>query len=98
MQPPSRADQARRKREALDARIAAYSRLFNPNNADARLVLADLANFCRARSSTFNPDPRLAGQLDGRREVFLRIEQHTQLSNETLWRLVEPLLSKETAK
>jgi hypothetical protein len=30
----------------------------------------------------------LAAQLDGRREVFLRIQQHTQLSHDQLWLLL----------
>lgn len=52
------------------------------------VVLSDLAKFCRAHSTTFHPDPRIAAQLDGRREVFLRIQQHLQLTDEQLWRLV----------
>lgn len=52
------------------------------------IVLADLAKFCRAHSTTFHQDPRIAAQLDGRREVFLRIQQHLQLTDEQLWRLV----------
>lgn len=82
-----------RKREALNARIGAYSRLFDPKNADARLVLEDLAAFCRAAESTFHPDARVAAQLDGRREVWNRVQQHVQLSHETLWRLAEPRLA-----
>lgn len=50
-------------------------------------VLADLAKFCRATESTFHPDPRVAATLDGRREVFLRIQQHLQLDVETLYEL-----------
>jgi len=96
--PPSRIEQIRIKKEMLDARIGAYSRLFDPDKPDARIVLEDLARFCRAGVSTFHPDARLAAQLDGRREVWLRIQQHTQLSNDTLWRLVEPMLAKETLK
>lgn len=50
-------------------------------------VLADLARFCRADQSTFHPDPRVAANLDGRREVWLRIQQHLKLDSETLYKL-----------
>lgn len=52
------------------------------------LVLTDLAKFCRAYTTTFHEDPRIAAMLDGRREVFLRIQQHLNLSNDQLWRLI----------
>lgn len=50
-------------------------------------VLLDLAEFCRANVTTFHPDPRVAAQLDGRREVWLRIQQHLHLSGEQLMEL-----------
>lgn len=50
-----------------------------------REVLKDLARFCRADRSTFHEDPRVAAALDGRREVFLRIQQHLNLSPEELF-------------
>lgn len=31
----------------------------------------------------------MAGRLDGRREVFLRIQQHLQLSDDDLWSLYD---------
>lgn len=65
-----------------------YKRAFPTDNADTVAVLKDLAKFCRAVESTFHPDPRIAAQLDGRREVFLRIQQHLQLSTEQLWALL----------
>jgi hypothetical protein len=43
-------------------------------------VLADLAGFCRANESTFAPDPRVEGILQGRREVWIRISKHLNLS------------------
>lgn len=36
-------------------------------------VLADLARFCRANTTTFDKDARIHALLEGRREVFLRI-------------------------
>lgn len=53
----------------------------------AQAVLADLARFCRANESTFHPDPYIRCQLDGRREVWLRIEQHLKLSPDQLWKI-----------
>ena len=54
----------------------------------AEPVLADLATFCRARETTHVPgDPHASALLEGRREVWLRIAELTQLSNEELWRL-----------
>lgn len=52
------------------------------------VVLADLAKFCRAYASTFHPDPRVAATLDGRREVFLRIQKYLKLTDDQLWALV----------
>lgn len=70
----------------LEQRRLAYLRTFLTEDADNQAVLADLALFCRAEESTFHPDPRIAAQLDGRREVYLRIMQHLKLSEEHLWR------------
>ena len=52
-----------------------------------KTVLRDLAEFCRAHENTFHPDPRVEARLDGRREVWLRIQQHLKLSEEELWEL-----------
>lgn len=66
----------------LRGRKRAYQLTFNtPMGED---VLIDLAKFCRAGESTFHPDPRVAAALDGRREVWLRIQQHLHLSSEQL--------------
>lgn len=73
-------------KQFLEQRRLAYLRTFNPDDADNQVVLNDLAVFCRADESTFHPDPRIAAQLDGRREVYLRLMQHLKLSEEQLWR------------
>lgn len=62
--------------------------MFN-GGADAMAVLADIAKFCRANESTAHPDPYIASKMDGRREVWLRIQHHLNLDNETLWRLYD---------
>jgi hypothetical protein len=78
-------DPARKQREFLAQRQQAYRAVFD--GPVGRLVLADLALFCRATASTFHADPRAAAQLDGRREVFLRIQEHIQISDDELWAL-----------
>lgn len=68
----------------LAQRRTAYIRTFDtPFGAE---VLADLAKFCRAQESTFHPDARVHAVAEGRREVWLRIAQHLNLSENDLWR------------
>lgn len=50
-------------------------------------VLADLSKFCRANTTTFHPDPRVHALAEGRREVWLRIQQHLQLTEDDLWKI-----------
>lgn len=58
-------------------------------------VLRDLAKFCRAEESAAVPgNDHLTWALIGRREVFLRIQQHMNLSTEEL----AELLSGKTIK
>jgi hypothetical protein len=45
-----------------------------------RAVLYDLAKFCRANESCLHPDPVVHAALGGRREVWLRIQQHLALT------------------
>ena len=57
---------------------------FSPAGND---VLIDLAKFCRANETCFHEDPRLHAVLEGRREVWLRIQEHLYLSSEDLAKL-----------
>lgn len=50
-------------------------------------VLYDLAKFCRADENTYNPDPRLSDILVGRREVWLRIQKHLNLTPDQLYEI-----------
>lgn len=75
-----------RARAYLKRRQTAYQTTFAGPTGE--LVLADLFKFCRMYKSTFHPDPRVAANLDGRREVALRIQQHLQLTDEQLWSLI----------
>lgn len=75
-------------KEFVFSRKQAYQQTFNSENRFNKAVLKDLAKFCRANKSTFNTDPRAHAVLEGRREVWLRIEQHLHLTPEQLWELV----------
>ena len=69
---------------ALGSRQNAYRKTFTGPLAD--VVLKDLAKFCRAHETTANPDsPNVGLILEGRREVWLRIAKHLNLSPQQLW-------------
>lgn len=67
----------------LSRRRTAYAKTFTGPYADE--VLRDLAKFCRAHESTFNADPRVHAVLEGRREVWLRIIEQLQLTDDELY-------------
>lgn len=71
--------------EFLLGRRGAYQATFTGPRAEE--VLRDLAKFCRAHASTAHADPHMAARLDGRREVWLRIQSHLKLSDDELWAL-----------
>lgn len=50
-------------------------------------VLTDLAEFCRANEPCFDPDPRIHAVKEGRREVWLRVQQHLNLTSEQLFEI-----------
>lgn len=66
--------------EIFETRQAAYKATFN--NPTGQRVLKDLAEFCRADVSTFDPDPRVHALLEGRREVWLRVQKLLNLTPE----------------
>jgi hypothetical protein len=68
----------RRVLSFLQGRKRAYQLAFGSPAGEA--VLLDLAKFCRAHETCFDPDPRIHAVLEGRREVWLRIQQHMNLS------------------
>lgn len=69
----------------LRRRQTAYRAVFN-DGVQAERVLKDLARFCRAQDSAFHADPRLHAVLEGRREVFLRIQKHLKLDWDQFWK------------
>lgn len=75
-----------RTRNFLSRRKMAYVAIFNGPQGET--VLADLAKFCRATETTFHTDPRAHAVLEGRREVWLRIQQNLNLTPDQLWKLV----------
>lgn len=73
-----------RARAFLFGRQRDYQLVFK-NGKAAESVLKDLAKFCRANESTFHDDQRLHAVLEGRREVWLRIQRHLNMTPEELW-------------
>lgn len=71
----------------LDTRKRNYQLTFQTNQPANIAVMEDLFKFCRAGESTFHPDARIAANLDGRREVWLRIQNHLGLTTEQLMAL-----------
>lgn len=71
-------------REAVHRRRQAYKLTFSKEGVAQQAVLTDLARFCRAHKSTFHPNNLVAARLDGRREVWLRIQHMLNLSEDEL--------------
>jgi len=71
-----------RIREFISGRKRGYQQCFNTPAGHS--VLADLAPFCRAYATCFDPDPRVHAALEGRREVWLRIVEHLHIPPEEL--------------
>ena len=78
-------DLVEKAKQFVLSRQYAYKQTFNGPLAEP--VLRDLAGFCRANESTFHEDARLHAVAEGRREVWLRIQNHLNLSPADLWRL-----------
>jgi hypothetical protein len=74
-------------RRKLQGKIVAYNHVFDHKNVFTHDVLKDLARFCRAHDSTFHKDPRIHAMLEGRREVWLRIQEMLQLDMEEIYSL-----------
>lgn len=74
-----------RLRLLIAGRQQSYKQTFKGPVAED--VLRDLARFCRANVSTFHENDRAHALAEGRREVWLRIQNHLNLSPQELWRL-----------
>lgn len=67
---------------------AAYKATLGPEQPAHLMVLEDMALFCRANESCVVPGDRdKTLMLEGRREVWLRWQQHLQLSPDQLFAL-----------
>lgn len=75
-------------RDFLRSRLQDYRYVFKSQQGIR--VLDDLAKFCRAHESTFDNDPRVEGILQGRREVWLRIARHLNMTEDELWSHFNP--------
>ena len=72
----------------LRGRKSAYMKVFSRTDLASQMVLRDLYIFCRANESCMIPgDDHRTFALEGRREVWLRIQQHIGLSPEELLNL-----------
>lgn len=65
----------------------AYNQVFSRDNKYTHIVLKDLAKFCRACETTYTKDERLHAALEGRREVFLRIQEYLNLTPDEIYEL-----------
>jgi hypothetical protein len=68
--------------EQMQERKRAYQLAFTSPAGIA--VLEDLTRFCRGEVTCFDSDPRMHALLEGRRDVYLRIKRHLNLSTEQL--------------
>lgn len=71
----------------LFSRKQAYETVFDSKSVDAKIVMKDLAQFCRADQPTFHADPRVHALIEGRREVWLRIQKYLNLGPDELWEI-----------
>ena len=77
-------------RQFVSSRALAYRRTFPLTSPDARIVLGDLARFAHAHETPFRKDQRATDVLIGRQEMFLRIQQHLQMTDKELWEFFTP--------
>jgi hypothetical protein len=88
--------------EFLRTRKTAYQLTFQVDQPANLEVLIDLARFCRANESTVvSGDEVKSHMLAGRREVWLRIQQHLGLTPDQLFQLYSgnsPISREESKK
>lgn len=83
--------------EFLRNRKQCYQLTFEKRQPANVTVLIDLASFCRANESCVVPGDRdRTLMLEGRREVWLRIQQHLNLTPEQLFDLYSNNAPRET--
>lgn len=80
-------DTVERIKRLFGERRYAYTMVFDPKNMYTKRVLFDLAKFCRAHEPTFHKDPRIHAMLEGRRDVWLRIQEQLNLNVDQIYEL-----------
>lgn len=82
-----RAYEEGKAQQELRDRRDAYLRFFGGTGTanDKRLVMGDLRRFCRGGETPWDNDPRVHALLTGRFEVFMRIQDHLELTFDDLW-------------
>lgn len=78
-------DLYQKAKDFIRSRQTAYRFVFKSDDKAVEMVLKDLAKFCRANKTCFHNDPRIHANLEGRREVFLRIIEHLNLTPDEYW-------------
>lgn len=78
-------DLYQKAKDFIRDRQTAYRFVFKSDDKAVEMVLKDLAKFCRANKTCFHSDPRIHANLEGRREVFLRIVEHLNLTPDEYW-------------
>ena len=75
-------------RKVFLKRQDAYKSVFN--TPKGKIVLADLVSFCSVNQPTFSPDNQYVSAFrEGRREVFLRINEYLHKDHSEIINLVE---------
>lgn len=78
-------DLIQKAKDFIRGRQTAYMLVFKKDDKAVETVLRDLAKFCRANKTCFHEDERIHANLEGRREVFLRIMEHINLTPDEYW-------------
>lgn len=62
-----------------------FGRASDERDTAVAIVLRDLATEGFAHHSTFDPDPRVHARNEGRRDIWLRIQELRNISTDELW-------------
>lgn len=83
--PPKSRVSKEEQMQILRDRKTAYCQIFSTGDIAVTAVMRDLQQFCRAKTSTFHIDQRAHALLEGRREVWLRIDDYLTLTVDELY-------------
>jgi len=78
-------DLIQKAKDFIRGRQTAYMLVFKKDDIAVDAVLKDLAKFCKANKPCFHEDARIHACFEGRREVFLRIMEHLNLTPDEYW-------------